>query len=64
MRTILPILTVIVVLVGFWYAAVVPMNIKGALTQAERAGVSVTPDTALARRDADCLLYTSDAADE
>ena len=55
MRTILPILTVIVVLVGFWYAAVVPMNIKGALTQAERAGVSVTPDTALARRDADAL---------
>ena len=28
------------------------MNIKGALTQAERAGVVVVPDTAVARRDA------------
>ncbi|MEP5758346.1 MAG: ABC transporter permease [Litoreibacter sp.] len=52
MRAIVPVLTVIVAIALLWYAAVVPMNIKGALTAAERSGVIVVPDTAVARRDA------------
>ena len=35
-----------------WYVACVPMNIKEALTQAERAGAVIDPATAVARRDA------------
>jgi NitT/TauT family transport system permease protein len=54
-KSIVPILTVIASIVALWYAAVVPMNIKGALTQAERSGVVVTPDTAVARRDAGAI---------
>ncbi|NSX56416.1 ABC transporter permease [Parasulfitobacter algicola] len=52
MRSIIPVLTVIAVIIGLWYLAVVPMNIKEALTQAERAGATVTPPSARDRRDA------------
>ncbi|NNF73347.1 MAG: ABC transporter permease, partial [Rhodobacteraceae bacterium] len=34
MHRILPILTVVAVLIGLWYAAVAPMNIHGAVDQA------------------------------
>ena len=37
-QKLLPILTVILALLAAWYVAVVPMNIKSALTTAERAG--------------------------
>jgi NitT/TauT family transport system permease protein len=50
MRSILPVLTVIAVLVGLWYAACVPMNIKGVLTEAARAGATVTPADGAERR--------------
>ncbi|MFP7569191.1 ABC transporter permease [Marivita sp. S2033] len=43
MKSVFPILTVLVVLVALWYAAVVPMNIRGALDMADRAGADVVP---------------------
>lgn len=46
-----PVLTVVLALVALWYVAVVPMNVQETLTRAERAGVAVTPDSAIARRD-------------
>ncbi len=51
MRTLLPILTVLAALVAIWYAAVAPMNIRGALDVAERAGADVVPAESRARFD-------------
>lgn len=51
MRGVLPILTVLAAIVGLWYLAVAPMNIRVALDTAERGGAQVVPDGALARRD-------------
>ena len=51
MRSLVPILTVIAVIVGLWYVAVAPMNIRTALDQADRAGQSVTPATPLERHE-------------
>ncbi len=52
MTRIAPVLTVLAILVGLWYAAVAPMNIRVALDQAQRDGVAVVPDTPVARREA------------
>ncbi|MBT8155797.1 ABC transporter permease [Epibacterium ulvae] len=52
MKTVMSFLAVLAVIVGFWYAACVPMNVKGLLDAAERAGEQVTPATARERRDA------------
>lgn len=41
MRLILPVLTVVAALVALWYIAAVPMNIKGVLVEAERAGAEI-----------------------
>lgn len=51
MKTVGPVLIVVAVIVAFWYAACVPMNIHTALTDAERAGVAVSPEGAAVRRD-------------
>ncbi|MEP1327651.1 ABC transporter permease [Pseudophaeobacter sp.] len=51
MKTFLSVLTVLAAIVTFWYAACVPMNIKGVLDAAERSGAEVTPATSKARRD-------------
>jgi len=51
MKTLGAVLTVVGVLVLVWYAACIPMNIKGVLTEAERAGVVVDPPEAKVRRD-------------
>ena len=51
MKSLGPVLIVVAVIVAFWYAACVPMNIHTALTDAERAGVSVSPEGAAVRRD-------------
>lgn len=51
MRLILPVLAVVAALIVLWYAAAVPMNIKGVLVEAERAGAVVTPETPATRRD-------------
>lgn len=45
------VLTVLAVIVAFWYVACVPMNIKGVLTEQERAGAEVQPPSAKDRRD-------------
>lgn len=52
MRAVLPVLTIVAVIVGLWYAACVPMNIKGVLTEAQRAGVEVVPADNKERREA------------
>ncbi|MCA1774189.1 MAG: ABC transporter permease [Loktanella sp.] len=49
---VLPVLTVVLAIIVLWYAAVVPMNVKEVLTQAERAGAEVVPPSAADRRDA------------
>ncbi len=51
MRSVLPVLTVVVAIFGFWYLAVLPMNAHQAVLDAERAGVGVIPAEASARRD-------------
>lgn len=51
MRSLIPVLTVVAVIVAIWYAACVPMNIKGVLVEAERAGAEVVPPSAKERRD-------------
>ncbi|CAD0183285.1 Putative aliphatic sulfonates transport permease protein SsuC [Ruegeria sp. THAF57] len=45
------VLAVLAVIVAFWYVACVPMNIKGVLTEQERAGAEVQPPSAKDRRD-------------
>lgn len=52
MRSVLAVLTVVAAIVALWYAACVPMNIKGVLTQAERDGAIVTPSVPAERRAA------------
>lgn len=49
MRSLVPILTVLGFIVLVWYAAVAPMNIRGALDMAERTGQEVVPPESLAR---------------
>lgn len=51
-RAVLPVLTVVATLLAIWYVAVVPMNVKEVLTQAEREGAVVVPPSAAERRDA------------
>ena len=51
MRNFFPVLTVLVVLLGVWWAAVAPMNIRPALDVAERAGNEVIPEGSVTRRD-------------
>ena len=51
MRSLVAVLCVVGVIVAIWYAACVPMNIKGVLTEAERGGAIVTPEGAKDRRD-------------
>ncbi len=50
-RNVFPVLTVVAVILGLWYLACVPMNIKTALTNAERAGAEVSVAGAKERRD-------------
>lgn len=42
MRNLLPILTVVAALIALWYVAVVPMNARWALDQADRAGQTLS----------------------
>lgn len=51
MRNLLPVLAVLAALVALWYAAVAPMNIRGALDLAERGGASILPETPRARQE-------------
>jgi NitT/TauT family transport system permease protein len=54
----LPVLTVVLVIIGVWYLAAIPMNIKETVTEAERAGAVITGGTAAERRDASNLALT------
>jgi NitT/TauT family transport system permease protein len=49
MKNAFPILAVLLALVVLWFAAVAPMNIRGALDVAERAGAEVVPSESRAR---------------
>lgn len=51
MSRVLPVLAVLAGLLALWFAAVAPMNIRGALDQVERAGETVEPSTPRARRE-------------
>ena len=41
MRSVLPVLTIVAVILAVWYAAAIPMNAPWAQAQAERAGVEL-----------------------
>ena len=56
MRSVLPVLTVLVAIVGLWYVAVAPMNIWQALDMAERGGVAVTPADARERSETSAFV--------
>ncbi|NOE26254.1 ABC transporter permease [Ruegeria sp. HKCCD6157] len=51
MKQVIAVFTVIAAIVLFWYVACIPMNIKGVLTEQERAGAVVQPPSAKDRRD-------------
>ncbi|SLN46941.1 Putative aliphatic sulfonates transport permease protein SsuC [Falsiruegeria litorea R37] len=51
MKSIFAVLTVVAAIIVLWYAACVPMNIKGVLVEVERAGAEVQPPSAKDRRD-------------
>ena len=51
LRSVFPVLTVLAVIVGIWYLAVAPMNIRPALDIAERGGAQIVPEGSVARRD-------------
>ncbi|MDV7142275.1 ABC transporter permease subunit [Tropicimonas sp. TH_r6] len=44
MKNVVPVLVVLAAIVGIWYAAVAPMNIRTALDQAERGGAVIEPE--------------------
>jgi NitT/TauT family transport system permease protein len=50
MKSVAAVLTVVATLIGVWYLAAVPMNIKGVLTQAQRDGAVVVPENGAERR--------------
>lgn len=56
MRNALPVLTVLAVIIGLWYAAVAPMNIRVTLDQAQRAGAQIVPETARERQQVSVWL--------
>jgi NitT/TauT family transport system permease protein len=60
MRSFVPVLTVLLVLLGLWWAAVAPMNLRTALDVAERAGETVEPEGSVARREAGTLRLMLD----
>ncbi|MCV6593956.1 MAG: ABC transporter permease subunit [Silicimonas sp.] len=51
MRNLLPVLTVLALILGIWWAAVGPMNMRAALDIAERGGAAVVPEGSVARRE-------------
>ena len=54
-RTAGPVAIVLLAILAIWYVACVPMNVRDVLTQAERDGMAVTPDSATARQEAGTL---------
>ncbi|MEM9583714.1 MAG: ABC transporter permease subunit [Pseudomonadota bacterium] len=60
MRSAAPILIVLAVLLGVWWAAVAPMNMRAALDIAERGGVTIVPEGSVQRRDVPVLRLMRD----
>lgn len=60
MKNLAPVLTVLAIIVGVWYLAVAPMNIRVALDQAERADQVVVPEGSVVRRDVPALKLVAD----
>ncbi|MFP7674805.1 ABC transporter permease [Marivita sp. S0852] len=60
MKNALPVLSVLIALVAIWYAAVAPMNIRGALDVAERSGAEVVPPESRARFETPILRLMID----
>lgn len=50
MKSVLPVLTVVAAIIGFWLLAVVPMNMHLVADQAQRDGLAVTPETPVERQ--------------
>ncbi|WP_369908040.1 ABC transporter permease [Tropicimonas sp. IMCC34043] len=55
LRSVVPVFVVLAAIAALWYTALVPMNIRESLTQAERAGAVVDPPNAIERRDANAI---------
>ena len=51
MKSVLPVLTVVAAILLFWLAAVVPMNMHLVADQAQRDGLSVSPETPVERQE-------------
>ncbi len=51
MRSVLPVLTVVAVVVGIWLLAVIPMNMHLVADQAQRDGLTVAPETPAERQE-------------
>ncbi len=51
MKSVVPVLTVIAAIIGFWLLAVIPMNMHLVADQAQRDGAVVMPDTPIARQN-------------
>lgn len=51
MRSVLPVVTVVAVILGFWLLAVIPMNMHLVADQAQRDGIAVSPETPVARQE-------------
>ena len=51
MKSVVPVLTVVLAVLGIWLLAVVPMNMHLVADQAQRSGVAVQPDTARERQE-------------
>lgn len=49
-RSVLPVLTVVAVILGIWLLAVIPMNMHLVADQAQRDGLAVTPETPVERQ--------------
>ena len=51
MKSVVPVLTVVAAIVGFWLLAVIPMNMHLVADQAQRDGLVVTPEAPAARQE-------------
>ena len=51
MKSVIPVLTVVVAILGFWLLAVIPMNMHLVADQAQREGMLVEPDTPAVRQE-------------
>ncbi len=58
-RSVLPVLTVVLAILAFWYVAAIPMNVRESLTAAERAGADVWGGTPAEREGRSAWVLTA-----